>query len=734
MNTAGQEVVLPRRRIWREETPSTFAFLKKEMAPSPGRARNTALLVFQVIVTILIGETFRIPDLPVLVFICFFLSGNDAASNTSTALMGGAVIVAGTGLTILFLMLSLSEPGLRLPLMLLLTLAAGFLSQAMTMGSLANILLFWIVYMTMSADMLQNVGYSLDGFIGNTTDSAVPDAAFMPPEEAMLHTLLWVGVVFVIALSIIAVVNRLAGHDPLTMLRAGLAQRFRAVAQGCETGARPETAQMRQIASLADQGVALLRQFHDLSIKLHPEITSRHVGIAMIRNTARLVMILLAWSRLDTTGRGTAFLHRMGLIVEQCGAVYRQGRDNVAVIDFDEAALQRLADEFSDDPKLYPLASEFIRSVTIIHGLLVRPETTAAQFAPEIKAAARSFFKPDAFTNPAYPQAAIRIALSVVICYAITRFISWPGIQTCVVTCFLVSLGTVGDSVHKMLLRVMGAMIGAVCGIGTILTLMPSLTDVLDLILVVIPVAAFAGWIKSGSERISYAGVQIAMAYFMTILQGYGPTLDMETARNRVVGILIGNVVVYLMAAALWPVSATNVARSHLVGAVRQLGGLIALRRKHPEQAVDIGQEMEREKFGRAIAATRMALRNAPFEEERLKGNAFIPDITLPLVRDIQLLSIPVAVISDVRREPDDMAQAQVDQLAGWFSELAQWLEDGRDGLALQMRLPPLPLLPHDPQRMVWFGLLDEGLRLIIQRYDPDAEARPGQGAMTEQA
>ncbi|GBQ94755.1 FUSC family protein [Asaia lannensis] len=708
-------------RLTRPEPPSTFAFLRKEMAPAPGRMRNTLLLVAQVIVTILIGETFRIPDLPVLVFICFFLSGNDAASNTSTAVMGGAVIVAGTAFTIILLMASLSEPGLRLPLMLLLTLGAGFLSQAMTMGALANILLFWIVYMTMSADMLETVGYSLDGFIGNTTDSAMPDALFMPPEEAMLHVLLWVGAVFVISLVIMVIANRLAGHDPLMQLRGGLAARFEAVTQVCETGGRPDTKEAGAVLRLAEQGVALLRRFHDLSIKLHPELSQHHVGLAMIRTTARLVMIMVAWTRLYQPA-GEVFLHRAGASLRSFFAAFSHTGDRSLVLDYDPSVLEREAESFRDDPKLYPIALELIRSLTIIHGLLIRPETTAASFAPEIKAAAQNFFKPDAFTNPAYPQAAIRIALSVVICYAITRFTSWPGIQTCVVTCFLVSLGTVGDSVHKMLLRVIGAMIGAFFGIGTILTLMPALTDCFDLILVVIPVALFAGWIKSGSERISYAGVQIAMAYFMTILQGYGPTLDMETARNRVVGILIGNVIVYLMAALLWPVSTTNVARRFLTGAVRQLGELVVIRRAHPEAAVDVGQEVEREKFGRAIAATRTSLMNAPFEEERLKASRFIPDITGKLVTDIQMLSIPVAVISDVRHPPDPAALDHVQSLRTWLGDFASWLDDGRRGEELQAMLPPPPELKHDPQRAAWFAILDTRLRQIIQRYDPEAQ------------
>lgn len=706
-------------RLDRPAPPSLLAFLRKELAPAPGRARNTVLLVAQVIVTILIGETFRIPDLPVFVFICFFLSGNDAASNMSTAVMGGIVIVVGTALTILFLMASLSEPGLRLPLMLLMTLAAGFLSQAMTMGALANILLFWIVYMTMSADMLETAGYSLDGFVGNTTDSTLPAALFMPPEEAMVHTLLWVGAVFVMALAIMVIANRLAGHDPLTMLRGGLVARLEAVAQACDRGGRPDTKESQAINRLAEQGVASLRHFHDLSVKLHPEMSQRHVGLAMIRTTARLVMIMLAWGCLYQP-EGEAFLRKAGEIVRDFLRISGHGRDHTPPAEYDAAELEELAEPFRHDPRLHPIALELIRSLTIIHGLLLRPETSAASFAPEIKAAARSFLKPDAFINPAYPRAAIRIALSVVICYAITRFTSWPGIQTAVVTCFLVSLGTVGDSVHKMLLRVVGAMIGAFLGIGTILTVMPSLTDCLDLLLAVIPVALFAGWVKSGSDRIAYAGVQIAMAYFMTVLQGYGPTLDMETARNRVVGILIGNIVVYLVAAVLWPVTTTDVARRHLTGAVRQLGELIMLRRKRPDAAVDITQEIEREKFGRAIASTRTALTNAPLEEERLKDIVAVPAITSALVTDIQMLAIPVAVISDMRHAPEEAALDYVRDLRLWLDDLAAWLAEGRDATVLETALPVPPVLAHDPQRTAWFAILNDSLRQIIHRYDPD--------------
>jgi multidrug resistance protein MdtO len=74
-----------------------------------------------------------------------------------------------------------------------------------------------------------------------------------------------------------------------------------------------------------------------------------------------------------------------------------------------------------------------------------------------------------------------------------------------------------------------------------------------SLIVLVAAVSAIAGWIATGSERISYAGFQIAFAFFLSMFQGYAPDTDLDKIRDRVVGILIGLAVTTVIFHYIWP-------------------------------------------------------------------------------------------------------------------------------------------------------------------------------------
>jgi multidrug resistance protein MdtO len=52
--------------------------------------------------------------------------------------------------------------------------------------------------------------------------------------------------------------------------------------------------------------------------------------------------------------------------------------------------------------------------------------------------------------------------------------------------------------------------------------------------------------------------LQFAFAFFLCVIQGSGPGFDLVVARDRIIGILLGNLVSYLVMTRLWPVSVSQ--------------------------------------------------------------------------------------------------------------------------------------------------------------------------------
>ena len=179
----------------------------------------------------------------------------------------------------------------------------------------------------------------------------------------------------------------------------------------------------------------------------------------------------------------------------------------------------------------------------------------------------RQLFVPDALSNPAHWQFALKTTLAIMIVYSVYTMLDWPGLLTSIVTVFFVALGSVGETVHKLTLRISGAIIGGLIAGLSIVFVLPHFTDIGQLCALTAVVALFAGWVATSSERLSYAGLQIAFAFFLGLLQTYSPANDLTVLRDRVVGILLGNVVMTLVFSGLWPESAFTRLRGALDGA-----------------------------------------------------------------------------------------------------------------------------------------------------------------------
>jgi uncharacterized membrane protein YccC len=189
-------------------------------------------------------------------------------------------------------------------------------------------------------------------------------------------------------------------------------------------------------------------------------------------------------------------------------------------------------------------------AIIVVLTLLFLPDTPGTAARPPKP---KGLFVPDAFTNPAHVKFGLKVTFAAMFCYIVYQAIDWSGIHTAFITCTFIALESTQATLYKGTLRIAGCVIGGALALFTIVFLMPHMETIASLVVVVAFASAIAGWVATGSERISYAGLQIAFAFFFSVFQGYAPDTDLDNVRNRVVGILFGLIVTAVVFHYIWP-------------------------------------------------------------------------------------------------------------------------------------------------------------------------------------
>ena len=609
----------------------------------PAGSATVVRIVIVVLVVVAIAETFRISEIALSGYIVLFLSGREAVTTILTALLAGIAVILAIFVTIAVFMLSLSEPALRIPLMAVMTFVAMFLSRTATPGPVFFVAGFIVAYGLTLGD--QVLGLALQpATAGNAEQFALPEIVFGPPEEALVRFLLWLSLAVALPVALLIAANLLTGRDPALLLRRGLGDRLATAARFCagESGAEG------RLEAQAFEGTAELRKLHHLAGMLNRGRRRVAWGASLIDEIGRLGLLLLAWLRVAGDARKP-----LAPAASFCRAAERALQDRAAPIPEPVTITATGAAQ--------PVADRISRTLREIRETLAG--TAASKEAADAARSPRRLLAADAFTNPEYARFALKVTLAVMICYFAMSLADWPGIHTSVITCFFVALGTVGETLHKATLRFTGCLIGAGLGLGAILLLMPDMTDLGDLLLLLAPVTLLAAWVASGSERISYAGLQISLAFYLVVLQGYGPTIDMYTARDRTIGILFGNIVVFVIFTTIWPVSVANVVRTNLANALEQLAALVGLAARADGEVSQAARSAADMAFGQAIGQARAVLVKDRFETSEVRRVAG-RRIDATIVEQVGWLFIPVSAVLDLsadldwRELPDAMRDA----------------------------------------------------------------------------
>jgi multidrug resistance protein MdtO len=200
-----------------------------------------------------------------------------------------------------------------------------------------------------------------------------------------------------------------------------------------------------------------------------------------------------------------------------------------------------------------PLLGEMERTVSLLHEALAgtRSLSTAAPL-PSGDPPSR-LFVPDALSNPDHVKFALKGCLAASLCYLIYTALDWSGISTAVITCVLTALTTIGASRQKQVLRISGAIVGGfIFGMGAQIFILPYLDSIGGFTVLFVTVTLPGAWFATSSPRLSYFGVQLALGFFIVNLQEFGIETSLTFPRDRVVGVLLGLFMMWLVFDQLW--------------------------------------------------------------------------------------------------------------------------------------------------------------------------------------
>jgi len=529
-------------------TPSSLSwlgeFLKHELSPYRGRLALVARMVIAATLVMVIGMVFRIPYTFQGAIYALLVSRESSQATLKSAV----TILALTGIGGAYLLAS-----------------AWFVISIPTLHLLWVIASFFLGFYAIST--IKNFGASSTFAI--TICVGVPLWDRHLSAETNVEDTLWlclasaIGIVVTVAVEILFSRSK-PGED----IVAGVADRLAAVQHVlvclAENGCVDRLAQA-SIVRLAMVGTSMLRRILQRSAYASDYAEQMGAVIALTGRIVDLAANLTLPSQLLEDGR-----EQIRLLAENVGSV------RSALLAEGSPHLNSVHMTQGNVPGATPFVAEMEKTVE-----LMKESITGAQplsvFAtqPSSGHPPPTFFVRDALTNVAHIQFAVKGCLTAGLCYIIYNGLDWPGISTAVTTCFLTALSTVGSSRQKQVLRISGALVGGfLIGMGSQIFILPFLDSIAGFTILFVIVTVFASWFMTSSARLSYFGVQVAVAFYLIHLNSFAIEPSLTIARDRVVGILLGLIMMWLVFDQLWGASAVSDMKRAFLSAVRLLAEL----------------------------------------------------------------------------------------------------------------------------------------------------------------
>jgi multidrug resistance protein MdtO len=521
-----------------ESREGRLAEMLRLLMPFPGRLSFAVRLALICAITTLVVEIYQTPEPALTVYLVFFLNKPDRGTSLILSLAMLALFSLIVTSVILVAIIVIDQPVWRVASMAVISLGLLFLGSASKLRPIGGTLALIVAF------ALDQLGTVHGGEIAT---------------RALLYVWLFVGIPAGVSIG----VNLLLAPSPRLLAEQALARRLRLATAMLR--ASEDEGIRRDFTECLREGNGELLKWLKLALVAKSAAREHIEALRQAATSSFAILVLIDVMDRDADAafpmpqreRLTNTLDAMARILEDGGYPVD--------IEFEEAA--------DGEQPLSPPAADVLSGVR--EALIAFAEPAPDSQPHGLAKKSGGFFLPDAFTNPEHVHYALKTTAAAMFCYVLYLLLDWPGIHTCFITCYIVSLGTTAETVEKLTLRILGCLVGAASGIAAIVFLIPSVTSIGSLMIVVFLGALVSAWFAAGSPRIAYAGFQIAFAFFLCVIQGPGPSFDMTIARDRVIGILLGNIVVYVLFTNVWPVSVGKRIDPAIAALLRRLSGLL---------------------------------------------------------------------------------------------------------------------------------------------------------------
>src|SRR5262245_1658146 len=382
-------------------------FLRRELAPTPGRLGATVRLTLACTAATVPIMIHHIPHALVVMIVMYLISREDTTATLLGSVLSVIALTFGFALALLTWHIALETAAWRIAFVFLFAAGGLYIGRIVVLGA---------------------IGTAIG--VPATMAMVLPDVFPVPDTEAMTEFVLWLWWCVVLGLAInLGVQLLLSPGDPLRLLRRALVERLRAVADSARSvgglvavGSRPSRPSLTALAVAGPSEMLALLKTASLR---HAWARQHRAELgALVSLIDQLVTAAAALEASGLRASGDDTRARLERVATECESMARalvgrsapwdEGPRSVELPSTARAAaIPALA-------AMERVLSEIALAMPRAGSGSPQAPATVAGSAPAPKPARKmSLLVPDAFSNPEYVRSAIRGGLACLICYLI---------------------------------------------------------------------------------------------------------------------------------------------------------------------------------------------------------------------------------------------------------------------------------------------------------------------------